>query len=390
MHLAALLAGTLAATSAQPVEVPFRIGEDAIIVDVTVNGTKASLMYDTGFSGSVIVGDNLDVGKPTGTMKLVDFVGSFDAKTVPLKTLKIGERAMTTTDMEIVKQPTDHYTLSYGTHCDGILGFQPFGATAFQINFEKQKFVFFGEDYDLTKVAPDNKTTFMTKLLPIGVNSMMMSVEMENGSKLHMALDTGNAHYAVTHKDSLEEAKVWPEGKKADFMGQSMVASGAVDTFHVRLNKIKIFGVPVPECVFGVIDLPSSSADQDGTVGFEFLKNFNITVDMKHRRVLFENFSGKVADEQVADTGVLAFPDPRTKRLRVAWVIPGSPAEKAGIKRGDDVLSIDGSDAALMTFRQAGNMMKGTTGSKVKLDLSRNGQLMRLEVDRQVLVNSTG
>ena len=95
MHLAVLLAAT-AVSAAQPVEVPFRIGEDAIIVDVTVNGTKASLMYDTGFSGSVIVGDNLDVGKPTGTMNLVDFVGSFQAKTVPLKTLKVGDRLMTT------------------------------------------------------------------------------------------------------------------------------------------------------------------------------------------------------------------------------------------------------------------------------------------------------
>ena len=46
-------------------EVPFRIGDDAIIVDVSVNGRSASLMYDTGFSGAVVIGDSLDIGKPT-------------------------------------------------------------------------------------------------------------------------------------------------------------------------------------------------------------------------------------------------------------------------------------------------------------------------------------
>lgn len=382
------LALAFALASGPVEEVPFRIGDDAIIVDVTVNGCKASLMFDTGFSGSVIVGDNLDVGKPTGTQTLTDFVGSFEAKTVKMTSLKIGDKSVDPTGMEITVQPSDHYTLSYGTHCDGILGLQAFAGRVFEINFERQKFIFHPDSLDITQSKVDGTKSFITKLLPLGVNSLMMSVDMASGEKLHMALDTGNSGYATTHKDALERAKVWPDGKAAEYMGRTVVASGPVDTFRVSLSNIKIFGVSVPESVFNVIDLPASRADQDGTVGFGFLKNFNITIDSKRRRVLFENFTGRMSDPLPADVGVLAFNDPRVNRMRVFWVVPGGPAEKAGIKRGDDLLAVNGDDVSQIGFRRLDTMLKGDVGSKVKLDLSRGGQLIRLEVERKVLVNS--
>ena len=37
----------------------------------------------------------------------------------------------------------------------------------------------------------------------------------------------------------------------------------------------------VARSVWSVIDLPSSSAQHDGTIGFGFLKHFNITIDLK-------------------------------------------------------------------------------------------------------------
>lgn len=378
----------LAIGKAQVQEVPFRIGDDAIIVDVTVNGRKASLMFDTGFSGSVIVGESLDVGKPTGTMNLTDFVGSFEAKTIKMATLKIGDMSVDPTGMEIIQQPTEHYSLSYGTHCDGILGLQAFAGKVFEINFEHQKFIVHPDSLDISQTKSDGVKTTLTKLLPLGVNSLMMSVDVPSGEKLHMALDTGNAGYATTHKDSLERAKVWPDGKTADFMGQSVVASGPVDTFRVALSGIKIFGVPVPQSVFNVIDLPASRADQDGTIGFGFLKNFNITIDPKRRRVLFENFTGRTSDPLPAEVGILAFNDPRVNRMRIAWVVPGGPAEKAGVKRGDDLLAVNGDDVSQIGFRRLETLLKGDVGSKVKLDISRGGQLIRLEVERKVLVNA--
>src|SRR5437773_2611322 len=66
----------------------------------------------------------------------------------------------------------------------------------------------------------------------------------------------------------------------------------------------KIFGVPVKGSIWDVIDLPSSSVEDDGTVGYGFLKNFNIVIDFERRYVWLENFTGKVADEPKAEPGI--------------------------------------------------------------------------------------
>ncbi len=371
-------------------EVPFRTSDEAIIIDVTVNGCKASLMFDTGFSGQVIMGDNLNIGKPSGTQNLTDFVGSFEAKTVDMKTFKVGDRSIDCKDMKVVQQPSEHYTYSYGMHCDGILGLGAFNGLKFQINFEQKKLIFLPNDFDISTKKADGEKAFLTKLLPIGKDSLHMTVLASNGEKLYMVLDTGNAGYATTHKDVIERAKLWPEGKKASFMGQTVVASGPVDTFKINMSNVKIFGVPVPKCVFDVIDLPSSLADQDGTVGFQFLKNFNITIDQAKRYVLLENFTGKLSDKEPAEIGILAFPNPIDKRMMVYWVIPGSPAEAAGVKRGDKLIEVEGEDVSQIGFRQLSNLMSGDPGTKVKIQVSRAGQLMRFEVERKQLINDLG
>src|ERR1041385_8473569 len=82
-----------------PVEVPFRIADDALLVDCTVNGSHVSLMFDTGFGGNALVSDNVDIGPKAGTTTLRDFVGEFQSNTVKIKSFKIGSLNLDTTGM---------------------------------------------------------------------------------------------------------------------------------------------------------------------------------------------------------------------------------------------------------------------------------------------------
>ena len=73
--------------------------------------------------------------------------------------------------------------------------------------------------------------------------------------------------------------------------------------------------------------------------------------------------------------------------MRIYSVMPDGPADKAGVKRGDDLLSVDGLDVDHMSYRAVRSLLEGKVGSKVKLDLSREGQLIRHEIERIQLVN---
>lgn len=384
---AAFALALIAAQTALPVDVPFRVGEDAIVVDARVNGRKVSLMFDTGFSGTVVLNSNISIGATTGTMTLRDFVGSFEASTVKIKSFQLGELKVDPHDKDAVLTGDRDYSLSYNTHCDGIMGYEVIGDQVFEINFENKKFIFHPKSMDITKRTPDNKKTFLARLLPTGVNALEMEAIASNGKKMVLALDTGNAFYATTHKDVLERIGLWPSGQDAKFMKAAMVASGEVASWYKSMKDVTIFGVPVPESTWSIIDLPSSSAEHDGTVGFQFLKNFNITVDYDRRRVWLENFTGKTGNEPEGDLGISAFVDPDDKRCKIFRVAPDSPAAKAGIRRGDHILSLDGNENFNVGYRKLMKLFEGPAGSKAQLAISRGGNLMRFEVERALLVN---
>ena len=153
------------------------------------------------------------------------------------------------------------------------------------------------------------------------------------------------------------------------------------------MPKLSIFGVPVETSVWDIIDLPASAADSDGTVGFGFLKNFNIIIDYERRRVWLENFTGKFHEDEPAETGISVFWDNAKKSYVVYRVEDSSPASKVEIKRGDLLLSVDGDEALNIGFDRMKDKLEGKAGTKVKLAMSRAGQLYRVEVERVPLIN---
>ncbi len=368
-------------------EIPFKVMESAIIADAVVNGNKVSCMFDTGFSGSFVLNESVNVGKVTGQMTLRDFVGEMQADTVNINSLQMGDLKIKSNGMMAVKMGNNNYSLSYGTHCDGIMGLEVFKDYPFEINFEKSKFIVKPEGYDISKEAADGKKRFLMRMLPKGNNSIELTVRTKDGGKMYLALDTGNGFYATTHKDVLERLGLWKVGEKPQFTKQSWVASGPVDSWSIFLKDMNIYGIPVPEAKFDIIDRPSSSADHDGTVGFGFLKNFNITVDMKKRMVLLDHFTDKTSDSLVGEVGMGAFYDEKVKRMRIYYVMPGSPAAKSGILRGDHLLGIDGVLIENVSTNRIETLLNGDAGTKVNVSTSRDGNLMRHELTREVMIN---
>ncbi|MDR3691220.1 MAG: PDZ domain-containing protein [Fimbriimonas sp.] len=384
-----LLINLLALVAFQtPVEVPFRVGDQALILDAVVNGRKVSVMFDTGFGGAVDLSNTINVGEPDGTARLRDFVGELDAQTVKIKSLTIGSKSVDAAGMDVVLSRPEDYSFIYGQHCDGIMGFGVIKNNVTEINFQKQKFVFYPNSFDISTRTPDNKKTFLVKMLPLGTNAVELPVLTPNGQTLTMALDTGNSFYATSHRDSLERVGLWDSGKDPKFTTMAGVASGAVVSWNKKMANMTIFGVPVPASTWDVIDLPSSSAEADGTVGFEFLRNFNIIIDYNRRRVWLENWTSKVENDPPGDLGISALYSSNSRSVVIVSVSPDSPADVAGIKKGDELLSIGTTDlSGLISYKKLRKMLLGPSGSKVKLATSRQGSLKRYELERKALVN---
>jgi carboxyl-terminal processing protease len=83
--------------------------------------------------------------------------------------------------------------------------------------------------------------------------------------------------------------------------------------------------------------------------------------------------------------------DSRGDYLTVMVPIPGSPADRAGVRAGDEIVSIDGHDARGIDVDEAVRRMRGVPGSHVRVVLRRRGVAdpIRLDLVREVIhVNS--
>lgn len=76
---------------------------------------------------------------------------------------------------------------------------------------------------------------------------------------------------------------------------------------------------------------------------------------------------------ELSGIGIRLSLDEKTSELKVVEPLTNSPADKAGIKMGDKILSINGKPTSLMSLEQASAEIKGEIGTEVKLKVSRLG-----------------
>ena len=95
-------------------------------------------------------------------------------------------------------------------------------------------------------------------------------------------------------------------------------------------------------------------------------------------RSLQTNTSG-----ELTGVGLQIASDAETGKLRVIAPIAGSPADRAGIKPADIIVSIDGTPTKALSLDEAASRMRGTIGSRVTLTIEReNEPLFDFEVVR--------
>jgi carboxyl-terminal processing protease len=87
-----------------------------------------------------------------------------------------------------------------------------------------------------------------------------------------------------------------------------------------------------------------------------------------------QTFKDANADLAGAYEGIGAYVDTTNDYLTVTSPIPGSPAEKAGLKPGDKIIGIDGVDMTGVQPELARRKVLGPAGSMVKLTIARQGE----------------
>ncbi len=87
----------------------------------------------------------------------------------------------------------------------------------------------------------------------------------------------------------------------------------------------------------------------------------------------YESLNARTTGE-LSGIGIEMQFNPLNGDLEVVGTVENSPAEQAGIKVGDKIVSINGKPTSLMSLEQASAEVQGEIGTDVKLEISRRGK----------------
>jgi len=329
------------ASGAKQTSFPFQLINNHIYADAKVNGKGPYLfIFDTGgvnlLTPATAGGLNL---KTEGKMEANGAgSGHMEAGFAKVSAFTLG--AASVNDQVFMVLPLDKMSKVEGVDETGMAGFETFRRFVTRIDYGARA---------MTLIEPD---AFDPKdagtPIPIAFNGNTIEVRADYGGVSgNFTIDTGsraaltlNAPFVA--KNGLREKA----GKGVDAVAGWGVG-GPTRAFISRgtaliLDSYDIKG-PVVEMS---TDTGGAFADAalSGNIGAGILKRFVVTLDYGHSLMYLKPVAGKVADLDTYDRAGMWI-NASTKGFAVVDVTKGSPADKAGLAKGDVITAVDGTPA---------------------------------------------
>ena len=123
-----------------------------------------------------------------------------------------------------------------------------------------------------------------------------------------------------------------------------------------------------------------------GLLGYSFLRHFQVCIDYPHRVLWLERLTPEWNDRPFE----YSHPGLQIERVesavRIVAVARRSPAADAGIQAGDELISIDGDDAAKLPVTDLARRLEGEPGTSVNLVVRRGTSEQRYTIVRRQLL----
>lgn len=94
----------------------------------------------------------------------------------------------------------------------------------------------------------------------------------------------------------------------------------------------------------------------------------------------YKAFKDALDPQKISGIGVLISSDTSNGMIDVSYVVPGTPADRAGLQPGDVIATIDGTSTKGFTIDAASKMLRGKAGTPVHLGIDRGTSTQMLDV----------
>jgi len=128
-------------------------------------------------------------------------------------------------------------------------------------------------------------------------------------------------------------------------------------------------------------------ADQnfDGLLGTNFLESYSVVLDLAHSRMMLSPRRKETRESLLFSTVGIQFVKDTDGAFKIMAVWTPSPAAVAGLKIGDRILEVDGSDPRHMTVDELSQRIHQRSGKKVQLLIDSHGSVHLADMKIQCL-----
>ncbi|MBR9844942.1 MAG: PDZ domain-containing protein [Algicola sp.] len=401
-------------------KIRFDLVGNLIILPVELNGVELSFVLDSGVSKPILFNlaniDSLQVNK-VETILLRGLGGGDAVEAIKSKNnfLSIGNALNINQDIYVVFDTSINFTPRLGVPVHGIIGYDLFKDFIVEINYASKYIVLHKpESYTYRKCRKCE-----TFELSFYRNKPFIFGEVEVDSNfvpVKLLIDTGSSDALWIFEN--EEKGLVPTDNMyfEDFLGKGLSGNiygkrSKIKKFRLKRFELNDVNTAFPDSTS--ISLARKNTLRNGSISGEVLKRFNLIIDYKNKKLTLkknrnfrDSFSYNKSGIIIEQNGVVIIRE-REKRsglgyndqtdsnvhvetithyklaVKPAYTIveirKDSPAEKAGLIKGDVILTINGKEAHTLELQNVIGYFKSKTGKMISLTIDRNGKIMSFD-----------
>ncbi len=366
--------------------IPFVLNNDHIIIKLSINDSpRINFMFDSGAGGILINKDIADsLGLESATERInTGAVGTHTVSILKGNTIKLGETQINNINM--MRDENEFEQLDNGEEIAGIIGFHILSRFVVKVDYNSFELIL----YNRSNYSYEGEGIVMPIVLTYNLPLIISTIKVNNDTEFDgfFLVDTGARADLIISSPTVRKynmidavgdhyvlkTEVGSSGKKAKIM------YGRVRSLEFAENIFNSVPVVLSQAESGVLSFEGI----DGIIGNRILKRFNIIFDYPRSLIYLEPNVNMDKKFKVNVSGFTIFFN--QSRPFVKNVIDRSPASKAGLHEGDEIIAIDGKVVENLDSDEVRNYFKNA-GKKLEIVIRRGSKLKYTEIKLKALI----
>ncbi len=379
--------------SPKALKIPFRYVNGFLVVDIVVNRRlPLSFIFDTGSKHTILTEDKLVPLLGQVPQEEIQLIGSdlgrpITGKIMRRTTLKIGSVNLENQSLIVINDNVLDLNGLTGEKIQGIFGVGAFGAYALKIDYKRHLI----ELLDPESVVVNKRTV----LLPIRVEKskayldVIADIHPGRKQKLSLLIDTGASLSLLINTPS-SDSTLFPPKLVSGTFGYGL--GGYLLGYVGRSDHIMLGPFDIPDVITHFHTIPRDTfyrklPSREGILGNGILDNYTFIINFSKRELLLKPTKKKRKQHPYDRSGMRLIRDGQNlNKIKVHHIVANSPADRAGVRIGDEILNVQGIPISFKGLSQTEKSFRSRVGKKIRVKLMRKGEVIKTHFSLEKLI----